>query len=71
MRIVKFLKNLDMLMNGVTQTNNNKMKEWSGAFLDTLGANILDNMITGKEVIEQEIEYAELQKISNSTSSFH
>ena len=39
-----------MLMNGVTQTNNNKIKKWSGAFLDTLGGNILDNMITGKEV---------------------
>ena len=50
MRIVKFLKDLGLLMKGVTQTNDNKMKEESGVFLDTLDANILGNMITGKVV---------------------
>ena len=54
MRIVKSLECSGLSMKGVTQTNENKIKEQSGGFfgmlLGTLGAILLRNMITGKEV---------------------
>ena len=55
LKIVKSLEDSEKLLNGVGETIKNAAKEEKGAFLSmllgTLGANLLQNMLTGKRVI--------------------
>ena len=54
-KIVKSLKVSVLLIKGVTQTVKNEVKEQKGGFpsmlLGTLGASLLGNHLTGREVI--------------------
>ena len=51
-KIVKSLENSGLLLKGVTETVHNEVKEQKGGFysmlLDTLGASLLGNLLTGK-----------------------
>ena len=51
-KIVKSLKDSGLLLKGVTKTVQNEVKEQRGGFrsmlLDTLGASLLGNLLTGK-----------------------
>ena len=51
-KIVKSLKDSGLLVKGITETVQNKVKEQKGGFLsvllDTLGARLLGNLLTGK-----------------------
>ena len=53
-KIVKSLENSGLLLKGVTETVQNKVKEQKGGFLSmllsTLGASLLGNLLTGKGV---------------------
>ena len=55
MKIVKPLEESGLLMNGVSETVKNEVKEPKGGFLDklaaTLGASILENLLAGKGVV--------------------
>ena len=50
-KIVKYLKDSGLLLKGVTETVQNEVKERKGGFLsmllDTLGASLLANILTG------------------------
>ena len=52
MKIIKFLKESGLLINGVSKTIKNETKEQKGGFLSmllgTLGASLLGNLLTGK-----------------------
>ena len=52
--IVKSLEDSGLLLNGVTETVQNEVKEQKGRFLSmllgTLGARLLGNLLTGKEI---------------------
>ena len=54
-KIVKFLEDSGLLLEGVSETIKNESKEQKGGFLSmllgTLGANLLGNMLAGKGVI--------------------
>ena len=54
-KIVKSLEDSGLLINGVTETVQNEIKEQKGGFLsmllDTLGASLLRNLLTGKGAI--------------------
>ena len=54
-KIIKELKNSDILLKGVSKTIENEIKEQRGGFLsmllETLGASLLGNLLTGKGVI--------------------
>ena len=60
MKIDKFLEDPCLLLKGVSKTIQNEAKEQKGEFLSmlvgTLGANLLGNMLAGKEWIDQEKE---------------
>ena len=51
-KIVKSLENSGLLINGVTETVQNEIKEQKGGFLSMLlgklGASLLGNLLTGK-----------------------
>ena len=55
MKIVKPLEESGLLINGVSETIKNEAKEQKGGFLrmllDTLGASLLENLLTGKGTI--------------------
>ena len=56
MKIVQFLEDSNVLLNGVTKTIKNGTKQQKGGFLGmllgTLGASLLGNMLTGKGMLE-------------------
>ena len=59
--IIKIIKSLDdsgLLLKGVTETVQNEVKERKGGFLSmllgTLGASLLGNLLTGKEIYRAE-----------------
>ena len=60
MKIDKFLEDPCLLLKGVSKTIQNEAKEQKGEFLSMLvgklGANLLGNMLAGKEWIDQEKE---------------
>ena len=51
-KIIKELENSDILLNGISKTMENEIKEQRGGFLSillgTLGASLLGNLLTGK-----------------------
>ena len=53
-KIVKSVKDSGVLLNGVTETVQNEVKEQKGGFLSmllgTLGASLLGNLLTGKGI---------------------
>ena len=55
MKIVKSLEKSGLLIKGVSQTNKNETKEQKGGFLgmllSTLGASLLEKLLTGKAAI--------------------
>ena len=54
-KIIKELENSDILLNGVSKTIENEIKEQRGGFLSmllgTLGASLLGNLLTGKGIV--------------------
>ena len=56
MKIVQYLEDSNVLLNGVTKTIKNGTKQQKGGFLGmllgTLGASLLGNMLTGKGMLE-------------------
>ena len=54
-KIIKELENSDILLKGVSKTIENEIKEQRGGFLSmllgTLGASLLDNLLTGKGIM--------------------
>ena len=55
MKIVQALQNSGVLLKGVTEAIKNETKEQKGGFLsmllDTLGASVLGNLLTGKGTV--------------------
>ena len=55
LKIVKSLKDSGILLDGITETVENEVKERKGGFLSmllgTLGASLLGNMLAGRGVI--------------------
>ena len=55
MKIIQALENSNILIKGVTKTIKNETKEQKGEFLnmllDTLGASLLGNLLTGKGIL--------------------
>ena len=53
-KIVKYLEDSGLLLEGVTETVQNEIKEQKGGFLSmllgTLGASLLGNILTGKGI---------------------
>ena len=51
-KIVKSLEDLGLLLQGLSETIQNEVKEWKGGFLsmllDTLGASLLGYILAGK-----------------------
>ena len=54
-KIIKSLEESGLLMKGISETNKNEAKEqkrgFLGMLLDTLGASLLANLLTGKGII--------------------
>ena len=54
-KIIKELENSDILLNGISKTMENEIKEQRGGFLNillgTLGASLLGNLLTGKGIM--------------------
>ena len=54
-KIIQALKNSNILLKGVTKTIKSETKEQKGGFLsmslDTLGASLLGNLLTGKRIV--------------------
>ena len=57
-KIVKYLEDSGLLLKGVTETVQNEAKEQKGGFLSmllgTLGASLLEHLLTGKEIYRAE-----------------
>ena len=55
MKIVQSLEDSNILLKGVTKTIENETKEQKGEFLSmllgTLGASLLENLLTGKGIV--------------------
>ena len=55
MKIVQALEKSNILLKGITKTIENETKEQKGGFLGmllgTLGASLLENMLTGKGIL--------------------
>ena len=55
MKIVQSLKDSNILLKGVTKTIENETKQQKGEFLTmllgTLGASLLENLLTGKGIV--------------------
>ena len=81
MKIVQALEDSNFLLKGVSETIKNETKEQKGGFfsmlLDTLGAFLLGNLLTGKGLVragEGTISAcygSSIKKSSNSTTSFN
>ena len=77
-KIVKSLEDSCLLLNGVTESVQNDIKEQNGGFLSmflgTLSASLLGNLLTGKGINKKIKEQIELVKviiwIFNTASSF-
>ena len=58
LKIVKSLEDSGLLLDGITETVKNEVKEQKGGFvsmlLDALGASLLGNMLAGRGVIRAE-----------------
>ena len=75
-KIVKSLEESGLLLDGVTKTVQNEVKEQKGGFLSillgTLGASLLGNLLTGKEIYRagkgQGIVRASCGRLSSSVS---
>ena len=75
-KIVKSLEESGLLLDGVTKTVQNEVKEQKGGFLSillgTLGASLLGNLLTGKEIYRagkgQGIVRASYGRLSSSAS---
>ena len=54
-KIVQVLEDSNILLNGITKTTENETKEQKGGFLSmllgTLGATLLGNLLTGKDMV--------------------
>ena len=54
-KIIQALENSNILIKGVTKTIKNETKEQKGGFLSmllgTLGASLLENLLTGKGIV--------------------
>ena len=67
-KVVKSLEDSGLLLNGVTESVQNEVKEQRGGFLSmllgTLGASLLENLLSGKEwvVNKKAKKYIELAK---------
>ena len=65
-KIEKSLEDSGLLLKGITESVQNKIKEQKGRFLSmllgTLGASLLRNLLTGKEVKKKVKEYIDLVK---------
>ena len=80
MKIVQALEYSNILLKGVSETIKNETKEQKGQFLSmllgTLGATLLGNLLTGKEIVRggegvSKAGYgSSIKKSSNSTTSF-
>ena len=61
-KIIKSLEDSGLLLKGVTETVQNEVKEQKGGFLSillgTLGASLLENLLSGKAINRAEIERA-------------
>ena len=61
-KIVKSLEDSGLLLKGVTETELNEIKKHEGGFLSmllgTLGASLLENLLSGKAINRAEIERA-------------
>ena len=55
LKIVKSLEDSGLLLDGITETVKNEVKEQKGGFLSmllgTIGASLLGNMLAGRDVI--------------------
>ena len=55
MKIIQALENSNILLKGVTKSIKNETKEHKGGFLSillgTLGASLLENLLTGKRIV--------------------
>ena len=49
-KIVKSLKDSGILLKGVTESVQKEVKEQKGGFLSTLGASLLENLLTEKGI---------------------
>ena len=71
MKIVKPLKEVGLLINGVSETIKNKAKEQKGGFLSkllgTLGASLLGNLLTSKGVKRSKIPGPEVIRAGEGT----
>ena len=56
MKIVKSLKDYDLLLKGVSESYVMKLGVMKSMLLGALGANLLGNMLAGKGIVEQEME---------------
>ena len=82
MKIIQALEDSNILLKGVTKTIKNETKEQKGGFLSmllgTLGASLLGNLLSGKEIVRAgegivRAGYGSSikTKSSNSTTSFN
>ena len=75
LKIFKFVKDVGLLIKGVSETAENELKGQKGGLLGmfaaTLGASLLRNMFAVKEVIRAGKRKLELRRICNAASSFN
>ena len=75
MKIFKFVKDVGLLIKGVSEIVENELKGQKGGLLGmlatTLGASLLRNMFAGKGVIRAGKRKLELHRICNAASSFN
>ena len=71
-KIVQVFEDSNILLKRITKTIKNETKEQKGGFLsmllDTLGASLLGNLLTGKRIVRADTGKNE---IFNATSSFN
>ena len=65
-RIKKLLKNGDILIDGVSETEKHEIKKQEDGLLETLGASMLGNMLTGKSVVRTGIEFNNMDRMDKS-----
>ena len=71
MKIIKSLKESGLMINGVSETIQNETKEQKGGFLGmflgTLGARLLENLLTGKGVKRSNIPGQGVLRVGKGT----